>query len=182
MKRVLILGLVLLAAAGAAWANGSAEKKPLVWVWLPNDAPPESAQFRAAMDKIVSDAIGRPVQDKLTTDYNIAIQAMTSDNAAIALFGAYQYVKCSAISKNVIPLVTNTGDSGTLSDAVYYSRIVVKTENADQYMKNGKYSLDEIQGRLLVRFEQLDIRIPVPVFGYRGVLLQDEPVVVAETV
>jgi phosphonate transport system substrate-binding protein len=147
MKRLFILGCALLAVAGAVWANGSMEKKPIVWVWLPNDAPPESAQFRAAMDKIVSDATGRPVQDKLTTDYNIAIQAMTSDNAAIALFGPYQYVKCSAISKNVVPLVTNTGDSGTLSDAVYYSRIVVKTENASQYMKNGQYSLDGIQGK-----------------------------------
>ncbi len=88
--------MVLIVAVGAVWANGTAEKKPIVWVWLPNDSPPESAQFRTAMDKIVQDAIGRPVQDKLTTDYNIAIQAMTSDNAAIALFGAYQYVKCSA--------------------------------------------------------------------------------------
>ena len=147
MKRLFILGFILIVVGSAVWANGSSEKKPLVWVWLPNDAPPESAQFRAAMDKIVSDAIGRPVQDKLTTDYNIAIQAMTSDNAAIALFGPYQYIKASQISKNVVPLVTNTGDSGTLSDAVYYSRIVVKSGNADKYMKNGQYSLDNIAGK-----------------------------------
>jgi phosphonate transport system substrate-binding protein len=147
MKRLLLLGCVLLSLGGALWANGGAEKKPIVWVWLPNDSPPESAQFRAAMDKIVQDATGRPVQDKLTTDYNIAIQAMTSDNAAIALFGAYQYVKASQLSKNILPLVTNTGDSGTLSDAVYHSRIVVKTENASQYMKNGQFALDNIQGK-----------------------------------
>jgi phosphonate transport system substrate-binding protein len=151
MKRFVRVGCVLVvlaAAAGVVWAAGAVEKKPLVWVWLPNDSPPESAQFRAAMDKIVQDATGRPVQDKLTTDYNIAIQAMVSDNAAIALFGAYQYVKASALSKAVVPIVTNTGDSGTLSDAVYYSRIVVKTENAAQYMKNGQYSLDAIQGKI----------------------------------
>ena len=151
MKRLILVGCVLLAVVAlgsTVWANGAAEKKPIVWVWLPNDAPPEEAGFRAAMDKLVSDATGRPVQDKLTTDYNIAIQAMVSDNATIALFGAYQYVKCSALSKNVVPIVTNTGDSGTLSDAVYHSRIVVKTENAAQYMKNGTYSLDNIQGKI----------------------------------
>ncbi|MGO9310173.1 MAG: PhnD/SsuA/transferrin family substrate-binding protein [Spirochaetia bacterium] len=148
LKRLCILGFVLFVVGSAVWANGSAEKKPLVWVWLPNDSPPESAPFRAAMDKIVSDAIGRPVVDKLTTDYNIAIQAMTSDNAALALFGPYQYIKASQITKTIVPLVTNTGDSGTLADAVYYSRIVVKTENADQYMRNGKYSLDNIQGKM----------------------------------
>ncbi|HET6450140.1 MAG TPA: PhnD/SsuA/transferrin family substrate-binding protein, partial [Spirochaetia bacterium] len=151
MKRFILFACVavaLVATAGTVWANGSAEKKPLVWVWLPNDSPPESAQFRQAMDKIVSDATGRPVQDKLTTDYNIAIQAMVSDNAALALFGPYQYVKCSALSKAVVPIVTNSGDSGTLSDAVYYSRIVVKSENASQYMKDGTYSLDNIAGKI----------------------------------
>jgi len=151
MKRLAVLAVVLatLAAGGVSvWANGTAEKKPIVWVWLPNDSPPESAQFRTAMDKIVSDATGRPVQDKLTTDYNIAIQAMVSDNATIALFGPYQYVKCSALSKAIVPLVTNTGDSGTLSDAVYYSRIVVKSENASQYMKDGQFSLDNIAGKI----------------------------------
>ena len=150
MKRFILMGCVLLGIAtlgSTAWAGGAAEKKPIVWVWLPNDSPPESAQFRAAMDKIVSDATGRPVVDKLTTDYNIAIQAMASDNAAVALFGAYQYVKAASLSKNIVPIVTNTGDSGTLKDAVYYSRIVVKSENASQYMKDGKYSLDNIVGK-----------------------------------
>lgn len=151
MRRLVFVGCVLLAIAAlgsTVWANGAAEKKPIVWVWLPNDSPPESTQFRAAMDKIVSDATGRPVQDKLTTDYNIAIQAMVSDNAAVAYFGAYQYVKASSLSKAIVPVVTNSGDSGTLSDAVYYSRIVVKNENAAQYMKDGKYSLDNIQGKI----------------------------------
>ena len=93
MKRLLILAVVLaaLAAGGVSlWANGAAEKKPIVWVWLPNDSPPESGQFRAAMDKIVSDATGRPVQDKLTTDYAIAIAALDSGDAQLAWFGPFE--------------------------------------------------------------------------------------------
>src|SRR5208282_3759691 len=99
----------------------------------PNDSVPEAKSFRTALDKVISDATGRPVVDKLTTDYNIAIEAMATNNAALAYFGGLQYVQAHQKNPKVVPLVTNSGDSGTMSDANYFSRICVKTSDAPQY-------------------------------------------------
>ena len=148
MKRLVTAALAaILAVAGtvASFANGSQEA--LTFVWIPNDSVPEAKTFRTALDKVISDAIGRPIVDKLTTDYNIAIEAIATNNAAFAFFGGLQYVQAHQKSANVIPLVTNTGDSGTMSDAFYYSRISVRSEDAAQYMGANGYSLDKIQGK-----------------------------------
>ena len=133
------------APSPAAFATGA--KEALVFVWIPNDSVPEAKSFRAAIDKVISDAIGRPIVDKLTTDYNIAIEAMASDNAAFAYFGGLQYVQAHGKNAQIVPLVTNSGDSGTMSDASYYSRICVKTDDAPQYAAGNGYAIDRIQGK-----------------------------------
>ena len=143
-RRVWVVAVLALFAAAAAFANGS---KEVTFVWIPNDSVPEAKTFRTALEKIVSDAIGRPVVEKLTTDYNIAIEAMATDNAALAYFGGLQYVQTHQKNAKVIPLVTNSGDSGTMSDAQYFSRISVKTGDAPQYMTSGSYSIENIQGK-----------------------------------
>ncbi len=108
-RRVWVVAVLALFAAAAAFASGS--KEALTFVWIPNDSVPEAKTFRTAIDKVISDAIGRPVVDKLTTDYNIAIEAMATDNAALAYFGGLQYVQTHQKNAKVIPLVTNSGDS-----------------------------------------------------------------------
>ena len=85
--------------------------------------------------------------DKLTTDYVIAIEALATGNAAIAYPGAVGFLQAQQKNPAVKPLVVASGDSGTLDDAYYYSRIVVKTENAAAYLKNGAYTLDGIKGK-----------------------------------
>ncbi len=144
MKRIVIV-LLLLAAAGMLFAADS--KKPLTFVWLPNDSVPESKEFRAAVDKVIADATGREVVDKLSTDYNIAIEAMATDNAAFACFGAVQYIQSHDKNSNIVPLVTNSGKSGTMSDAIYYSRICVRTADAAKYKSGQGYAMDKIQGK-----------------------------------
>lgn len=148
MKKVLVLVLMFLALSAAIWAGGAKEdsSKPITFVWLPNDSVPEGARFRAGVDKIIADATGRRVVDKLTTDYNSAVEAMATDNGGVAYFGAYQYVLAHAKCQAVIPLVTNTGDSGTMADAVYHSRLVVRAADDAKYLKNGSYMIDGIQG------------------------------------
>ncbi len=148
MKKMTIAVLVSLLAAGV-WANGSQEaaSKPIVAVWYPNNSGEDWKGARKAFDDIIAKATGRPVVDKLTTDYVIAIEAIATGNAAIVYPGAVGFLQAQMKNPHVRPLVTASGDSGTLDDAFYYSRIVVKTENAAQYMKDGKYTLDNIKGK-----------------------------------
>ena len=149
MKKIIatacLLAVAAVFAASAAFASGA--KEALVFVWIPNDSVPEAKGFRTAIDKVISDAIGRPVVDKLTTDYNIAIEAMATNNAAFAFFGGLQYVQAHAKNAKIVPLVTNSGDSGTMSDASYFSRICVKTPDASQYASGNGYALDKLQGK-----------------------------------
>jgi len=132
-----------------AWANGTQEaaSKPIVAVWYPNNSGEDWKAGRQAVDDLISKATGRPVSDKLTTDYVIAIEAIATGNAAIIYPGAVGFLQAQAKNPDVKPLVVASGDSGTLDDAFYYSRIVVKTENAPAYLKNGAYSLDSIKGK-----------------------------------
>ena len=149
MKQLAVFSILMVMVLGMAFAGGAGEdkSKPIVFVWLPNDSVPESAAFRAAVDKIVSDATGRKVVDKFTTDYNIAVEAMATDNAGLAFFGAAQYVLAASKNKMVVPIVTNSGNSGTMADASYFSRLLVNEADAAQYMKDGKFAIDNIQGK-----------------------------------
>ncbi|HTP60017.1 MAG TPA: PhnD/SsuA/transferrin family substrate-binding protein, partial [Spirochaetia bacterium] len=48
---------------------------------------------------------------------------------------------------HVIPLVVESGDSGTLQDSLYYSRLLVKKGNEAQYKSGTAYSIDKIVGK-----------------------------------
>jgi phosphonate transport system substrate-binding protein len=148
MKKMTVTVLFSILALGA-WANGSQEaaSKPIVAVWLPNNSGEDWKAARSEFDNLIAKATGRPVTDKLTTDYVIAIEAMATGNAAVAYLGPLGFIQAQQKNPAVQPLVVQSGDSGTLDDAGYWSRIVVKTENAAQYMKDGKYTLDNIKGK-----------------------------------
>jgi phosphonate transport system substrate-binding protein len=140
MKKLalMLIGLALLGLAGCGG------KTPLVWVWYPNESTPEMASARAELIKTVSDAIGRPVEEQLTTDYNIAIEALVNKNAAFGFFGAEGYTQAHAKNPGVMPLVVNSGASGTLKDAKYFSMFGVLKQNAAPYRENGAYSIKNI--------------------------------------
>jgi len=148
MKKSLVAVLFSVLAV-AVWASGSAEatSKPIVAVWYPNNSGEDWKAARQAIDTLITKATGRPVSDKLTTDYVIAIEAIATGNAAIIYPGAVGFLQAQQKNPKVKPLVVSSGDSGTLDDAFYYSRIVVKSENAAAYAKNGTYSLDGIKGK-----------------------------------
>jgi len=148
MKKMTVAVLFSLLTLGV-WAGGSQEAstKPIVAVWYPNNSGEDWKAARQSIDDLITKATGRPVNDKLTTDYVIAIEAIATGNAAIIYPGAVGFLQAQAKNPKVKPLVVSSGDSGTLDDAFYYSRIVVKTENAAQYMKNGAYSLEGIKGK-----------------------------------
>jgi phosphonate transport system substrate-binding protein len=134
-----------LAVSSSAFA---ADAKKIVVVWYPNESGADMKDSRQAYDDLIANALGRPVEDKLTTDYAIAIESVANKNAAIGMYwGAQGYIDAHSRSAKVLPLVVNSGASGTLEDAVYYSWLCVKQGNEKQYAAGNSFKIDNIQGK-----------------------------------
>lgn len=149
VRKILLLPVLTAIAlsAGSMTAQAASEPDTLTIAWLPNDSSNTQAGMRDEIAKVISRATGKKVVNKLTTDYTIAIAALNNGDAQIGWFGANEYLTAHAKHPEVIPLVVNTGPSGTLKDALYHSRFVVKTSNANQYKADGRYSIDNIAGK-----------------------------------
>jgi len=143
----LALSLVGIAAVSPVHAQTAKEPDTLTIAWLPNDSSDGLAGMRDEIANAISKATGKKVENKLTTDYAIAIAALENGQAQIGWFGANEYLTSHARDPKVIPLVVNTGPSGTLKDALYYSRLVVKKGEENKYEANGKFSIDNIVGK-----------------------------------
>lgn len=137
------------AAASTAPAT-SAKKYPdtITVVWYPNESASDYDSARKHFEDLIAKATGKKVEEKLTTDYNIAIEALASGKATIGgVMGALGFIQAQQSSKAVQPLFVNTGKSGTLEDAVYYSWLSVNKADAATYMKDGKITIDAIKGK-----------------------------------
>jgi len=122
-------------------------KDNIIIAWYPNESGEELKVVREEIGKIIEKATGKKVEHRTTTDYLIAIEAIANGNAHLAFTGGEGYVQANKKNNKVLPLVTNSGESGTLNDAVYFSWLNVKKGNESKYMTNGKYSLDNIAGK-----------------------------------
>ncbi len=150
MKKIVagILLMVMMAVAlVGCTAKGGAENKSIIMVWYPNESGEDLKGARDALGKVVEKATGKKVEHKLTTDYVIAIEALATGNAHIAFLGAQGYIEAHKKNPKVLPLVVNSGKSGTLADAQYYSWLCVKRGNEVQYKNGETYSIDNIQGK-----------------------------------
>lgn len=151
---VLLLAMltVVFTACGSSSSgdkSGSSDKgkDTITAVWYPNESAADLKDSRKAIDEVIEKATGKKVVDKLTTDYNIAIEALVSGNADLGLMGGEGYIEAHKKNADVVPLVVNSGASGTLDDALYHSWISVQSKDASKYMKDGKYSIDNIVGK-----------------------------------
>ena len=155
MKKILtlvmscILGVSMVTGAIGCSTGGTKNEaqKTLTMVWYPNESGGDLEEARNEFGKIIEQATGKTVEHKLTTDYSVAIEALANDTAAIGFMGAQGYVEAHAKNDKVLPLAVSTGKSGTLDDAVYYSWLAVPKEKEDEYKKDGKFAIDNIQGK-----------------------------------
>jgi phosphonate transport system substrate-binding protein len=148
--RAVALGVALIGgvlATPVANAQTAREPDTITIAWLPNDSSDGLAGMRDEIAAVIAKATGKKVENKLTTDYAIAIAALENGQAQIGWFGANEYLTSHARDPKVIPLVVNTGPSGTLSDALYYSRLVVKKGDESKYEANGQFSIANIAGK-----------------------------------
>jgi len=116
-------------------------------VWYPNESAADYESARNEFGRLIEEATGRTVEQKLTTDYAIAIEAIASGSADICFMGAAGYIEAKNKNSEVEPLFVNSGATGTLDDAIYYSWMAVNKGDEDQYMDGDKYSILNIQGK-----------------------------------
>ena len=130
-------------------SKGSSNSDTITVVWYPNESAATYDSVRAEFDKLITQATGKKVIDKTTTDYTIAVAALADGTAQIgAQWGAVGYIQAQMRNAAVKALIVNTGASGTLDDAYYWSTICVTKENADKYKDaSGNYSIAGIQGK-----------------------------------
>ena len=156
LKRILSLTLSVLALTsvitGCGKTTADEGKKgtdKITIVWYPNESGKDLEGAREEITKVVEKATGKTVENKLTTDYNIAIESIANGSASIAFMGAEGYVQANKKNKNVVPLVTNSDAKGTLEGALYNSWLAVKKDDASKYQKDGKYAIDNVQGKIM---------------------------------
>lgn len=148
MKKIfVILFCICFAFVSCAKQGKSAKEETVKMVFYPNESGDAIAFAREAFRKILEEATGRKAEIITTTDYNIALETLVGGKANAAYVGAQGYVQAHKRNPKIVPLVTNSGASGTLEDALYYSFIAVASENEGLYGSKGNYDLTKLKGK-----------------------------------
>lgn len=117
-------------------------------VWYPNESAENFEGPRDEVGKLIEKATGKKVEQKLTTDYAIAIESVSNGSAQIGcIFGGEGYIQAKNADDAVELLFVNSDSAGTLDEAMYYSFFAVNEENAAEYSDGNTYSIDNIQGK-----------------------------------
>jgi phosphonate transport system substrate-binding protein len=151
---VLVLGLAACSQSSSGSSNEDDAKggksnsdEKITVVWYPNESGNDLKSARDEIGAMIEEVTGRSVEHKLTTDYAIAIETIVNGNAHLAFMGAQGYIEANNKNDKVLPLAVPSGPSGTLDDAQYYSWLAVNKEDAQTYMKDGKYDIANIEGK-----------------------------------
>lgn len=149
MKKLssLALAIVLAILTLVGCSMSGSEGSTLIIAWYPNESGEELKAARDEIGKLIEKATGKKVEHKLTTDYVIAIEAVATGSAHLAFTGAEGYIQAHRKNPKVLPVVVNSGESGTLSDAMYYSWMAVKKGDEGRYKSGDSYSIENIQGK-----------------------------------
>ncbi|HQC35732.1 MAG TPA: PhnD/SsuA/transferrin family substrate-binding protein [Bacillota bacterium] len=126
----------------------AANTDPIVVTWYPNESSSTHEAARAEVGRLIEQATGRKVEHKLTTDYTIAIEAIASGAADIAMaMGAVGYIEAKNKNPEINVLFVNSDKNWSLDGAKYFAWICVSVENADEYKSGDSYSIDNIKGK-----------------------------------
>jgi len=132
--------------SSASEKSGSADNKEITMVFYPNESAKNFTASRKALQEELLKATGKKVNIQTTTDYNVAIEAISSGKAQLAFMGADGYIQAHAQNSKVEPLLLQSGPDGTTKGASYRSYLMVPKDKADEYKKDGKYNIDKIKG------------------------------------
>ena len=120
---------------------------PIIIALYPNESGSEFEIVHEDMARLICEATGRPGNVLTTIDYNIAIESIANGTADLAFMGPTGYIIASNINPNVRSILIPSGVSGTLEDAVYYSFLAVREEDAHLWEDGqGGYDLSLLEG------------------------------------
>jgi len=124
------------------------EKGSFKIVFYPNESGESMKDAREAFKNILQKALERDVEVVTTTDYNIALETLISGKANMAYVGAEGYIQAHAKNPSVIPVVTNSGASGTLEDSLYYAFIACLAKNENEFRDaSGNFNKENLRGK-----------------------------------
>ena len=124
------------------------KKETFKIVFYPNESGEAMKDAREAFKDVLQKALNREVEVLTTTDYNIALETLISGKANMAYVGAEGYIQAHNKNEAVIPLVTNSGPSGTLSDSLYYSFIACSTKHVGDFVDaEGRFDAEAVRGK-----------------------------------
>jgi len=136
--------------SGDSGSSGNAQKNTgtINVVWYPNESANTHDEVRAEVARLIKQATGREVKNVTTTDYTIAIEAIASGSADIAMaMGAVGYIEAKNKNNAVNVMFTNADKNGKIDEAKYFSWICVPTDKADSYKSGGSFSIENIKGQ-----------------------------------
>jgi phosphonate transport system substrate-binding protein len=134
-------------ASGSGSAAPAVSTEPITVVFLPDNSSADLTPSREAIGEYIKQATGREAKLLTTTDYNVAIEAIASGSGGAALLGAEGYVQANRKNSKVQAIFTTSDEEGTLKGACYYSRICVRTEDAEQYKEGSGFTLQPLKGK-----------------------------------
>lgn len=145
---VLAAAMAMGSFAGCGTKSAASENTDTITiVWYPNESAEDYEAAREEYGRLIEQATGKKVEQKLTTDYTVAIESIANGTAQIAFMGAEGYVQAKDKDDAVNPLFVNSGASGTLDDALYYSFLAVNAGAEGEYASGDGYSIDNIVGK-----------------------------------
>jgi phosphonate transport system substrate-binding protein len=130
-----------------AAAEAPKDDSPVTMVFLPDNSSADLTASRDAIGEAIKAACGREAKLMTTTDYNVAIEAIASGSASMALLGAEGYVQANRKNNKVQACFTDSDEEGGLEGACYYSRICVRAEDADTYRSGSDFTLEPLEGK-----------------------------------
>ena len=132
----------------SAAKSADSSSDTITLVWYPNESAEDYQAARDEVGKLIEQATGKKVEQKLTTDYAIAIESLSNGTAQIGCsMGGEGYCQAKKANDAVNPLFVLSGESGTLDDALYYSFFAVREADAENYKSGDSYSIDNIKGK-----------------------------------
>ena len=147
VKNAVLFSVFVLAILSVASCSEE-KKEAFKIVFYPNESGESMKDAREAFKNVLQKALDRDVEVLTTTDYNIALETLISGKANMAYVGAEGYIQAHNKNEAVIPLVTNSGASGTLSDSLYYAFIACSTKHVEEFTDaEGRFDAQKVRGK-----------------------------------
>lgn len=122
---------------------------PIKIAFYPNESASEFEGAREEIRAIIQEATGREVDIVTTTDYNVVVESIANGQVDLAYMGPEGYIEANRKNEHVQSILTNSGPSGTLEDALYYSFLAVREEDSKEYEETDGYTIDPIKDKTI---------------------------------